>query len=108
MQSLDHDEVSTYIDAQPDEVYALVADVTRTPEFSPEILECVWLDGATGPGVGVRFEATNKVSRGPSWKNRPVVVAAEPGASSPSRGPRRCPAPSSGDTGSHRRAAALG
>lgn len=79
MQTLDHDEVDLFVDAPPDDVYALVADVTRAPEFSPEILRCSWLDGATRPAVGARFEAVNKVSRGPSWKNRPVVTAADPG-----------------------------
>lgn len=79
MQTLDRDKVSAYVDVPPEEVYALVADVTRTPEFSPEILRCTWLDGATGPAVGARFEAVNKVTRGPSWKNRPVVTAADPG-----------------------------
>jgi hypothetical protein len=79
MQTLDHDSVTLHIDAPSDVVYALVADVTRTPEFSPEILSCTWLDGATGPAPGARFEAVNKVSRGPAWKNRPVVIAAQPG-----------------------------
>ncbi len=79
MQTLDHDHVALRIDATPDVVYALVADVTRTPEFSPEIQRCTWLDGATGPVVGARFEAVNKVARGPAWKNRPVVTAAQPG-----------------------------
>jgi len=78
VQTLDHDHLSTHIDAPPEAVYALVADVTRTPEFSPEILSCTWLDGATGPAAGARFEAVNKVTRGPSWKNRPVVTAARP------------------------------
>jgi hypothetical protein len=79
MQTLDHDHVTLLIEAPPDVVYALVADVTRTPEFSPEIRRCTWLDGATGPAVGARFEAVNKVTRGPAWKNRPVVIAAQPG-----------------------------
>jgi len=79
MQTLDSDEVSIHIDASPEDVYAMVADVTRTPEFSPEILSCCWLDGATGPAVGARFKATNKVARGPSWTNTPVVTAASPG-----------------------------
>jgi hypothetical protein len=79
MQKLDHDVVTAHIDAPPDVVYALVADVTRTPELSPEILSCTWLDGATGPAVGARFEAVNKAGRGPAWKNRPVVVTADPG-----------------------------
>ncbi|MEZ7128661.1 SRPBCC family protein [Nonomuraea sp. AD125B] len=79
MQTLDHDQVSLYVEAPPEAVYDLVSDVTRTPEFSPEILRCTWLDGATGPAVGARFEAVNKVRRGPAWKNRPVVVEARPG-----------------------------
>jgi hypothetical protein len=79
MQTLDRDEVSLHIDAPARQLYALVSDVTRTPEFSPEIAECVWLDGATGPAVGARFEATNALDRGRPWKNRPVVTEADPG-----------------------------
>jgi hypothetical protein len=79
MQTLDHDHLSVHIDAPPDVVYVIVSDVTRTPEFSPEILRCTWLDGATGPAVGARFEAVNKAGRGPAWKNRPVVTVADPG-----------------------------
>ena len=79
MQTLDRDEVSTVVAAPPQEVYALVADVTRTPEFSPEVRSCCWLDGATGPAVGARFEAVNVSEAGRTWKNRPVVTAADPG-----------------------------
>jgi len=78
MQSLDHDEVSAVVAARPEEVYALVADVTRTPEFSPEVTAVRWLDGATGPVVGARFEAVNTAASGKSWKNRPVVRVADP------------------------------
>ena len=49
---------------------ALVADVTRTPEFSPEIVECRWSDGATGPAptddgtrVTESYTLTKPVSR---------------------------------------------
>jgi Polyketide cyclase / dehydrase and lipid transport len=79
MQTLDRDEVSTVVAAPPEVVYGLVADVTRMPEFSPEVVSCRWLDGATGPTVGARFEAVNVAEAGRSWKNRPVVTAAEPG-----------------------------
>ncbi len=37
MQKLDRDEVSLTVAAPPEAAYALVADVTRTPEFSPEV-----------------------------------------------------------------------
>jgi hypothetical protein len=79
MQTLDRDELSIHVDAPAEQLYALVSDVTRTPEFSPEITSCVWLDGATGPAVGARFEATNAVGRARPWKNRPVVTVADPG-----------------------------
>jgi Polyketide cyclase / dehydrase and lipid transport len=79
MQTLDRDEVSTVVAAPPESVYALVADVTRMPEFSPEVVSCRWLDGATGPEVGARFEAVNVASAGRRWTNRPVVTVADPG-----------------------------
>ena len=79
MQTLDRDEVSAVLAARPEDVYALVADVTRTPEFSPEVSSVRWLDGATGPAVGARFESVNTAVNGRSWKNRPVITAAEPG-----------------------------
>ena len=78
-QQLDHDEASIVIDAPPEAVYAVLSDVTRTPEYSPEVTSCTWLDGADQARVGARFEARNKVGRGPAWSNKPVVTVAEPG-----------------------------
>jgi len=78
-QTLDHDQVEVTMKARPDEVYALVADVTRTPDFSPEVVSCRWLDGATAAAPGARFEAVNTSAAGKSWKNRPVVAVADPG-----------------------------
>ena len=78
MQTLDRDRRSTVIPVAPDRLWGILSDVTRTPELSPEILRCHWVEGATGPAVGARFEATNTVN-GKSWKNTPVVTAAEPG-----------------------------
>jgi hypothetical protein len=79
MQTLDRDEVSTSVAARPEDVYALVADVTRMPEFSPEVVSCRWLEGAAGPAVGARFEAVNAAAPGKRWRNRPVVTVADPG-----------------------------
>jgi Polyketide cyclase / dehydrase and lipid transport len=79
MQNLDHDSVTRRMSAPPDAIYALVADVTRTPEYSPEILRVKWLDGATEPVVGARFAALNKVPKRPPWTNKPVVTIVEPG-----------------------------
>ena len=79
IQDFDHDSVSLRMRATPDELYAIVSDVTRTPEFSPEIIECTWLDGATGPAVGARFKARNKMPNRPAFSNKPVVTVADPG-----------------------------
>ena len=79
MQQLDSDEVRIHIKARPEHIYDVVSDVTRTPEFSPEILRCTWLDGATGPAIGASFEVVNRAGRGPAWKNGPVILAADRG-----------------------------
>ena len=79
MQNLDRDEVVRVVQASPETVYRLVSDVTRTPEHSPEVVQCTWEDGATGPVVGARFSAKNNVGRGPAWRNHPVVSVADPG-----------------------------
>jgi uncharacterized protein YndB with AHSA1/START domain len=74
-----HDSVSIDIAAPPESVYALVADITRMGEWSPECVRCTWAKGATGPAVGARFKAKNKGGRGPSWGNTPTVTVADPG-----------------------------
>jgi uncharacterized protein YndB with AHSA1/START domain len=78
-QTFDHDEVRLVMAAPPEEIYALISDVTRMKEFSPEVVECKWLDGATGPAVGARFAARNKFSKGPAIGNKCKVTAVEPG-----------------------------
>jgi len=78
-QELTTDTVDRHIEASPDALYAIKADVTRTPELTPDIVKCVWLDGATGPAVGARFKAINSAGRGPKWSNKPVVTVADPG-----------------------------
>jgi plastocyanin len=78
-QDLTTDTVDRYVEASPEALYDLVADVTRTPEITPDIVRVEWLDGATGPAVGARFKAINTVGRGPSWSNKPVMVTVEPG-----------------------------
>jgi hypothetical protein len=77
VQTLDHDEVSAYIDASPQALYDIIADVTRTPELSPEVVRCEWLDGATHAVPGARFKATNKVRI--TWNNKPVITVADRG-----------------------------
>ena len=79
IQQLDTDTVSLRIKADPAAIYDIVADITRTPELSPEIVQCRWLDGATGPVVGARFKATNKMPNRPTFSNKPVVTIADAG-----------------------------
>jgi len=78
-QQLTTDSVERYIEATPQELYAIVSDVTRTPEMSPEVVKCTWIKPATGPAVGARFKAINSAGRGPNWPNKPVVLTADPG-----------------------------
>jgi hypothetical protein len=78
MNRLDHDEVQLHIRANAERLYDLVSDVPRTPQWSPEVISCTWLDGATGPAVGARFLARNK-RRWLTWTNKPVVQTAERG-----------------------------
>jgi len=49
-------EVSVWMAAAPQTVWALVSDVTRIGEFSPETFEAEWTRGATGPQVGATFK----------------------------------------------------
>ncbi|MGV1009560.1 MAG: SRPBCC family protein [Dermatophilaceae bacterium] len=79
IQDLTTATVDRHIQASPEALYDIVADVTRTPELSQDVVSCAWLDGATGPTVGARFKAVNRARRGPHWSNKPVVIAAERG-----------------------------
>lgn len=78
MQTLDQDELSIHIDATPEAVYDLVADATRTSEYSPEVSEARWVGSAQRPVAGARFRATNTSGKF-SWHNTPIVTAAERG-----------------------------
>jgi len=71
-------EARLHVNASPEELYEMVADVTRMGEWSPETVRCRWLGEATRPAVGVRFKGWNRrgIAR---WTTTPVVVSAEPG-----------------------------
>jgi uncharacterized protein YndB with AHSA1/START domain len=49
------DSVTVSMKAPAQAVWALVSDVTRIGEFSPETFEAEWLRGATGPAEGAEF-----------------------------------------------------
>jgi hypothetical protein len=70
--------VEERIAASPEELYALVSDITRTGDWSPENVGGRWLGAATGPAVGARFRGSNR--RGfRRWSTTCTVVAADPG-----------------------------
>ena len=49
-------EVTVRMAAPPEKVWALVSDVTRIGEFSPETFEAEWTRGSTGPEEGAYFK----------------------------------------------------
>jgi hypothetical protein len=63
--------------ATPEELYAMVADVTRMGEWSPVCREC-WWDDDQASGLGGWFTGRN-VNPERTWETHCQVVAAEPG-----------------------------
>ncbi len=73
------DEVSVWMNASPAQVWALVSDVTRIGEFSPETFEGKWTRGSTGPEVGASFAGHVKRNGvGPTYWSPCQVTACEP------------------------------
>ena len=60
-----------------DEVYGMVADITRMGEYSPVCISCWWDDGASAE-VGAWFTGRN-VLGDRTWETRSQVVVATPG-----------------------------
>ena len=52
--------VTREFSASPDKVWALVTDLPRMGEWSPENQGGKWAKGATGPAVGAIFKGRNK------------------------------------------------
>ncbi len=68
---------SVVVAASPDAVWAVVSDVTRMPEWSPE-LRRLFVLGAREPRVGMRLLGINR--RGyAAWPTTSTVVRFEPG-----------------------------
>lgn len=75
-----HAAVTVHIDAPPDEVWRLISDITRMGDYSPEVMEAEWLDGATGPAVGVRYRGHVKRNEiGPKYWMVCKITECEPG-----------------------------
>ena len=71
-------EVTTSVAADPDAVYALVSDIRRMGEWSPECCGGQWIRGATGPAVGAWFKGMNRNGRR-TWSSKCQVTEAVPG-----------------------------
>jgi uncharacterized protein YndB with AHSA1/START domain len=71
-------QATIHISAPPEKVYALVTDVTRMGEWSPECRRAEWIGGAIGPAVGARFKGHNKLGI-VRWSTTPTVKVADPG-----------------------------
>src|SRR5256714_2866528 len=71
-------QATIQIQAPPEKVYAMLSDVTRMGEWSPECAKAEWIEGATGPVSGARFKGSNKkgILR---WSTKPTVKVADPG-----------------------------
>lgn len=66
------------IAASPEQVYAVISDLPRMGDFSPECRSAEWIGGATGPAPQARFVGHNR--GGPvKWSRHGRVISAEPG-----------------------------
>ena len=79
MGSARRGEVQVRINAPPETVWGLLADVERMGEWSPECYRVRWLDGATSPATPrARFKGWNKFGW-LRWSVACEIKVAEPG-----------------------------
>jgi len=71
-------QATVHIEAPPEKVYAMITDVNRMGEWSPETRRAEWIGGATGPAVGARFKGHNKLGIA-RWSTTPTVKVADAG-----------------------------
>ena len=71
--------VEVITDATPDQVWAVVSDVTRVGEWGHECHAGRWLDGASGAVAGARFAGSNRVGRFKWARVNEVLRAERPG-----------------------------
>jgi hypothetical protein len=58
-------------------VWALVSDLSRMPDFSPELERIEWTGATTGPSVGARFKGHNRAGS-KAWSTTGTIVVADP------------------------------
>jgi hypothetical protein len=66
------------IAARPEQIYALITDLPRMGEWSPENTGGKWLGGASGAAVGAKFKGSNR-NGSKSWSTTVTIIDAEPG-----------------------------
>jgi hypothetical protein len=78
---LTQDSHQNIINATPEHIYDLVADLPRMGEWSPECQRVEWQGGAAGPAEGAKFVGHNR--GGPfklmRWSRHGRVLVADPG-----------------------------
>ena len=70
---------TTWVDAPPAVVWALVSDIGLMPTLSEELHAVEWLDGVTEPALGRRFVGRSKHASFGEWETTCTVVEYEPG-----------------------------
>jgi len=70
-------EQSIDIDAPPERLYEMVADLPRMGEWSPENQGGKWIGGASGPADGARFKSRNR-NGWRRWSTKVTIVSANP------------------------------
>ena len=70
-------EESIDIEAPPERLYAMVSDLSRMGEWSPENQGGKWVGGATGPAPGARFKGRNR-NGWRRWSTNVTIVTANP------------------------------
>ena len=70
--------VTRTIKATPEAIFALVSDLPRMGEWSPENTGGAWQKGATGPVVGAQFKGNNRHGD-KSWSTTVRVSECVPG-----------------------------
>lgn len=71
-------EVTTWIDAPPARVWAIVSDIGRMPGMSDELQSVEWLGDGTEPAVGRRFVGHSRHESFGEWSTTSQVVECEP------------------------------
>jgi hypothetical protein len=72
--------VTVHIEAEPRAVWDLISDITKMGEYSPEVFEAEWLDGATGPALGARYRGhVRRNEMGPTYWTTCKVTECVPG-----------------------------